>query len=82
MKLRTLLPPVLGIAGIALGVFLGRGPLAPSASNLSVGDTVIIRGNDSILNGAPIANANVSPLKDAKTPARGSAAADALLGVI
>ena len=91
MKLQTLFPLVLGIAGIAIGIFLGRGPLAPPSKS-SAGGQPPTQHSGSILDGSPFtggpgrstlsAPGGGSPVPGATGGKTTSPVAHALLGVI
>lgn len=84
MKLQKLLPPVIGVVGTAIGIYLGRGPLAPAPDKAAAGDLVV---SGSILQGSPLpASIDTPSTEGAVTPGatnrKGSPVADALLGII
>ncbi len=84
MKPSLLLAPTLGAVGLAAGLYLGRGPLAPESPSSASGWGSSASSN-SLLPGVPSGDGAGSDGASAMggTGARsGSAAADALLGVI
>ncbi len=87
MNRRIILPSALGIAGLAVGVILGRGPLASSSAPESSGDYTLYQTSRSLLDGSAGSKGASGAGSGAGGAANGgggstSPVADALLGVI
>ena len=86
MKAQILIAPLLGLGGLALGVILGRGPLAESTEGNASGDILMTPGG-SLLDSSGASNGSngtsgATGRSGAVDVAGASPAADALLGVI